>query len=190
MKNLFISLLLLTAASGAQARSSFEILREAFHKAANPATLEDFEQDAWENCTFADVTSPHLTRDTQVRVLRLNTPPGRGPLFPGDNDSRVDVFSDYNLDRHLHSFFQSSYILETKRNFVQALNGPPWRPMNIYGRTDDEMLFFRVDISDFQGPNAPLYERVYGYCWNENSHDGEDNGEAPEQPLPIPPNPR
>lgn len=193
MKTMFIAVLLLAAQASAQ--TPFETLRQAFHQASEPATIQDFEQGTWENCLFSDVANPYRTRDTQVRTLKLDSP-GNGPLFPGDQAYRVDVFLDYSLDQNLFSFFQHSRIRETETTFVQTLDGPPWRRVNVLGRVHEEMLLFRVDLSDYQGPQAPMYERVYGYCWNNtrddndgDRDDGENDGGNGEQPLPIPPNP-
>src|SRR5437868_463437 len=67
----------------------------------------------------------------------------------------------------------ASNAFETLR---QVLNGAPWRRMNIYGRTDADMLLFYVEVSDYYGYQAPMYPRVYGYCWND----------APVAPAPAP----
>jgi hypothetical protein len=177
--SLFIAILLLSTQALAQMKTPFETMREAFSDATTPATIHDFEYGKWKNCIFSDIANPMATRNTQVRTLQYPSS-GNGPLFPGDNDYRVDVFSDYSLDNNLFSFFQNSWIKETDTVFKQTLDGPPWRHLNTYGRLDRDMLLFYVENSDYYGPQAPMYPRVYGYCWNEVS---DDNG---EQPLPRP----
>lgn len=188
MKALFISILLLGTQAFAQMSSPFNTLRDAFNNATGPAQIHDFDEDKWENCLFSDIASPMMTRPTKVRTLQYMTQ-GNGPLFPGDNDFRVDVFNDYGLNQNLISFFQHSRVEEHPTELLQTIDGPPWRRMNVYGRMDHtnaDMLLFFVEISDYYGPMAPMYPRVYGYCWNDttSSHDGKD-----DQPLPIPPNP-
>ena len=177
MKALFVLLMLF--GSYASANTAFDTLRRAFDDAPSAATIHDFEGGIWENCVFSDVATPQLTQRTQVRTLQYMTGPGQGPLFPGDNDHRIDVFNDFSLDNNLVSFFQSSIIEADGNDFRQVLDGPPWRRMNIYGRTDTNMLLFFVEVSDFYGYQAPMYPRVYGYCWHN-----EPSGV--EQPLPVP----
>lgn len=186
MKALLILILLLGIQ--ANANTAFDTLREAFDNASTPATVHDFDYGKWKNCVFSDIANPHITRNTQVRTLQYMTGPGQGPLFPGDNDYRIDVFYDYSIDQNLVSFFQSSSIEEDGVNFCQVLNGPPWRRMNIYGRTDTDMLLFYVETSNYYGYQAPMYPRVYGYCWNEPTKNGDDDDDDDdeEQPLPIP----
>lgn len=176
---LFIAILLLGTQAFAQMNTPFDTMRDAFNRAKSPATIHDFDHGKWTNCIFSDIANPIATCNTQVRTLQYRTS-GNGPLFPGDNAYRVDVFSDYNLDNNLLSFFRSSYIKETHTYFLQALDAYPWRHVNIYGRVDRDMLLFYVENSDYYGPQAPMYPRVYGYCWNENE---DDDG---EQPLPRP----
>lgn len=173
MKTLLISLLLLS--TQVSANTAFDTLRDAFHNASTPANIQDFEQGKWKGCVYSDITTPQLTRSTRVRILQYMTGPGQGPLFPGDGDYRIDVFYDFSIDRNLLSFFQNSRIENDGVNFRQILDGYPWRHMNIYGRTDRDMLLFYVELSDFYGPQAPMSPRVYGYCWND-----------PMNPLPIP----
>lgn len=192
MKALFISILLLS--TQAYANTAFDTLRDAFNNASAPAKLQDFEYGRWKGCAFADVMNPQMTRSTQVRTLQYMTAPGQGPLFPGDNDYRIDVFYDYSIDRNLVSFFRNSRIEEDGVNFRQSLDGPPWRHMNIYGRVDQDMLFFFVELSNYSGPQAPMYPQVYGYCWNDPVNNGKpgddkdkDNGsDDGEVPLPKP----
>lgn len=176
---LFSTLLSMNTTALAQGPSPFDTLREAFNNAEAPATIHDFDNGKWQNCIFSDVVNPWVTRNTQVRTLH-SLSPGNGPLFPGDNEYRVDVFFDHSLDSNLLSFFQNSFIKETPTYFLQTLDGPPWRHMNILGRTERNMLLFYVEMSDYYGPLAPMYPRVYGYCWNNTTDDGE------EQPLPVP----
>ncbi|WP_413290533.1 hypothetical protein [Bdellovibrio sp. HCB337] len=190
MKALLISILLL--GTQAYANTAFDTLRDAFNNASTPATIQDFEYGHWKGCAFSDIGSPQLTRATQVRTLQYMTAPGQGPLFPGDNDYRIDVFYDYSIDQNIVSFFNSSRIEEDGVNFRQVLDGPPWRHMNIYGRTGQDMMFFYVEISNMYGPQAPMYPRVYGYCWNDPTNNG-DPGDKPddgtddgEVPLPKP----
>jgi len=186
MKALLISLLLLGAQ--AHANTAFDTLRLAFDKATAPAKLHDFDEGNWKSCVFSDIANPYITRSTQVRTLQYMTGPGQGPLFPGDNDYRIDVFFDFSLDRNIVSFFQSSLVEEDGVNFRQVINGQPWKRMNIYGRTDKDMLLFYVEMSDYYGYQAPMYPRVYGYCWNDApTSDGPDGDDDPgEQPLPLP----
>lgn len=194
MKALLISVLLL--GTQAHAKTAFETLRDAFNRATTPATVRDFEEGQWQRCVFSDTTAPQGTRSTQVRTLRLSTGPGEGPLLPPNADGdRIDVFNDRSLDYNLPAFFQASMIEEDGVNFRQVLNGPPWRRMNIYGRTDSGMLLFYVEDSPHYGYYAPMHPRVYGYCWNESSrHEDEPEEEGPEedespdqeQPLPVP----
>ncbi|MGZ3795373.1 MAG: hypothetical protein ACXVB1_03365 [Pseudobdellovibrionaceae bacterium] len=174
-----------TAPTFAQGGSPFDTMREAFNMASAPATIHDFDQGKWKSCIFSDVSNPFTTRPTQVRTLQYMSS-GNGPLFPGNDDFRVDVFSDYSLDNNLFSFFQNSCIKETPTYFLQTLDGPPWRHMNILGKLDREMLLFSVEMSDFYGPQAPMYPRVYGYCWNTVPNREEEGGGEKEQPLPLP----
>lgn len=174
MKALFIAILLMGTQAFAQMKTPYDTLREAFINAVTPAEVHDFDQGKWQNCLFSDIANPMVTRPTQVRTLQYASQ-GNGPLFPGDSEYRIDVFNDYGLDHNLYSFFQHSRIEERETELKQSLDGPPWRRMNIYGRTDRDMLLFHVEVSDFYGPQAPMYPRVFGYCWNEVS--------------PIPPNP-
>jgi len=189
MKTLIISVLLLSTQAFAQMNSPFNTLRDAFNKSTEPALIQDFEEDNWEHCLFSDIANPMMTHPTKVRTLQCGTP-GNGPLFPGDNDFRVDVFNDFGLNQNLASFFHHSRIEERTTELVQTIDGPPWRRMNIYGRMDHrntDILLFHVEVSDYYGPMAPMYPRVYGYCWNDtpSSHNDDQN----EPPLPIPPNP-
>lgn len=191
MKALIISLLLLSTQAHAQMNTAFDTLRNAFNNATEPAKIHDFDEGTWDNCLFSDIASPMMTRPTKVRTLQYMTQGGGGPLFPGDNDYRIDVFYDFGLNQNLISFFQHSRVEERQTELMQSLDGPPWRRMNVYGRVDsqkDDMLLFYVEISDYYGPMAPMYPRVYGYCWN-NTPSNNQNGGKDEQPLPIPPNP-
>jgi len=183
---LFTIPLLMGLLPQAQANSSFETLRRAFNNAKTPATIQDFDSNAWQNCLFSDIASPEMTRKTQVRLLQYPSEPGRGPLFPGGSEYRIDVFNDRSLDFNLISFFQASSIEESGVNLIQVLNGPPWRRMNTYGRLDGDFLLFHVEVSDQYGYYAPMYPRVYGYCWNESSRGKDGDDKDGEQPLPPP----
>lgn len=185
MKALLISILLLGTQAYAQMKTPFDTLRDAFINASQPAQIHDFDQGTWKNCLYSDVQNPMVTRNTQVRTLQYMTQ-GNGPLFPGGGDYRIDVFSDYSLDNNLVSFFQHSAVYDRQTELMQTLDGPPWAHMNIYGRVDTDMLLFYVESSNYYGPQAPMYPRVYGYCWNDAP---ANNGGGGEQPLPIPPNP-
>jgi hypothetical protein len=185
MKALLISILLLS--TQAHANTAYDTLRQAFDKASTPAKIHDFDEGNYKSCVYSDVANPLLTHATQVRTLQYMTGPGQGPLFPGNNDFRIDVFFDYNLDRNIVAFFQASTVEEDGVNFRQVINGPGWKRMNIYGRTDADMLLFYVEVSDYYGYQAPMYPRVYGYCWNDaptGNNPGDDEGD--EQPLPLP----
>lgn len=178
MKALFIAILLLGTQAFAQIKNPFDTMRDAFNNATTPATIHDFDNGKWQNCIFSDIANPMATRNTQVRTLQY-TSQGNGPLFP-NNDYRVDVFFDRTLDNNLLSFFQNSYVKETPTEFKQVLDGPPWKHMSISGKTDHDMLLFYVENSDYPGFQAPMFPRVYGYCWNDSANNGG------EQPLPGP----
>lgn len=186
MKTLLVAVLLMGLQSYAQAQSAYDTLRNAFNNASMPATTEDFDSQNWQGCAYADISNPGYTRETMVRLLEYTQGPGHGPLFPGDTGYRVDVFQDYSLDQNLVSFFQSSRIQENENYFVQSLDGPPWRHLNIYGRVDVNMLFFHVELSDYYGPQAPMYPRVYGYCWTEQAGQGDEGDGQQPPPIPLP----
>jgi len=185
MKALLISILLLGIQAQAQTKSPYETLREAFINASTPAAVEDFDDSKWQHCLFSDIRRPMMTQNTKVRLLELGSQ-GNGPLFPG-GDYRIDVFNDYSINNNLPSFFQHSSVTQSSTDLRQTLDGPPWRHMNIFGRTDQDMLLFYVEVSDYYGPQAPMYPVVFGYCWNDASKG--DGGNGGGQPLPIPPNP-
>jgi hypothetical protein len=179
---LFISALSFALALSTQAlaqnRSSFDTLRESFNNATEPAKIADFETANWKDCLFVDAFAPMQTRATKVRVLDF---PGsghdQGPLFP-DGDHRVDVFNDFSIDGRLDAFFAYSRVDATDTYFVQSLRGGGWNSVNTYGRKQDGMLFFSVEMSD--RPQGPLMTRVYGYCWATEDQGGGD------LPLPTP----
>jgi len=163
----------------AQNKTAVDTIRDAYDAAATAATLQDFNHDNWTNCIDADVYSPMNTQQTSVRILDNNYP-DQGPLFPGRTEHRVDVFFDPSLDQRIDAFFASSCIdTSNPLYFKQTLDGPGWTRMDIYGKTENGMLFFMVAVSPFQGPQAPMTPRVYGYCWNANSS-------GTEPPLPKP----
>lgn len=185
MKAMIITLLLLGTQAHAQMKTPFDTLREAFINASEPAKIQDFDEGVWDDCIFSDVANPMMTRQTKVRTLQYMTNGNNGPLFPGGGDYRIDVFNDYSLNNNIVSFFQHSVVQDGPTELKQSIDGPPWRRMNIYGRideTNDPMLLFYVEVSDYYGPMAPMYPRVYGYCWNNNPSSNQP-------PLPIPPNP-
>jgi hypothetical protein len=183
----FLILMASTSVVQAESRTRFERLQRAFHAAHQRATIEDFDADNWDHCSYTDVADPQTSRPTQVRTLQLSAPTNTYPS-QRHTEYRVDLFSDPVVQQNIVSFFNSSYEVLNPNYFLQVLDGPSWSRMDIYGKRDGDVLLFELATSPYRGANAPMYAKDYGYCWNDTKlgPDAEPSSLPPAPDRPVP----